>query len=105
MIKYMDIKEFVELGYLQEANRKFFHPLGLALEATKGEDGNWFLSGVWDYREDPEGNLFDWSCLSDAERKQISARRDYIAAEEAKRDIPRLRKFGFIVQPVEESDG
>ena len=31
-IKRIDIKKFAEMGFLQEANRKFFHPLGLALE-------------------------------------------------------------------------
>ena len=31
-IKHMDIKEFREQGFLQEANRLYFHPLGLALE-------------------------------------------------------------------------
>ena len=52
----MNIKEFRKLGYLQEVNRKFFHPLGLALEViiddeTKKES----LGGIWDYRSDPEG--------------------------------------------------
>jgi len=32
--KHIDIKEFQELGFLQEANRQFFHPHGLALEVT-----------------------------------------------------------------------
>ncbi len=55
-IKRIDIKEFREAGYLQEANRRFFHPLGLALEITRHEDGTETLSGVWDYRDDPEGS-------------------------------------------------
>jgi hypothetical protein len=33
-IKRIDIKEFREFGYLQEANRLFLHPLGLALEVV-----------------------------------------------------------------------
>lgn len=57
-IKKIDIKEFRELGFLQEANRLFFHPLGLALEVNVNDDGTEELSGVWDYREDPEGILF-----------------------------------------------
>ena len=28
----IDVKEFREKGYLQELNRRFLHPLGLALE-------------------------------------------------------------------------
>ena len=34
----MNIREFRELGYLQEANRLFFHPHGLALEVTCTEE-------------------------------------------------------------------
>ena len=57
--KYMNIIEFRERGYLQEANRRFFHPLGLALEVVCEEDGSERLGGIWDSRDDPEGILFD----------------------------------------------
>jgi hypothetical protein len=58
-VRRIDIKEFRRLGVLQEANRKFFHPLGLALEVIiNEEDGTETLGGIWDYREDPEGNFF-----------------------------------------------
>lgn len=83
--KRIDIAEFRELGFLQEANRVFFHPLGLALEVVidacpecLGHGKRAFdrekregglppcpncdgagkierLGGVWDYRDDPEG--------------------------------------------------
>jgi hypothetical protein len=59
---YMSIKEFVEFGFLQEANRRFFHPLGLALVAeTKENDAGmeWVLAGVVDGRNDPVGILFE----------------------------------------------
>ena len=55
-IKRMDVKEFRKLGYLQELNRQFLHPLGLALEVVIDEDtGNESFGGVWDYREDLKG--------------------------------------------------
>jgi hypothetical protein len=57
-VRRIDIKEFRRLGILQEANRKFFHPLGLALEVIVNDDGTETLGGIWDYREDPEGNFF-----------------------------------------------
>lgn len=58
-IKRIDIKEFKEKGFLQEVNRLFFHPLGLALEvSTNAEDGTTSLSSVWDYRDDPDGMRF-----------------------------------------------
>jgi hypothetical protein len=58
-IKRIDIKEFRQLGFLQEVNRRFLHPLGLALEVIideKTEEEK--LGGVWDYRDDPEGMFF-----------------------------------------------
>lgn len=55
-IKRIDIKEFREFGYLQEVNRQFFHPLGLALEVVIDEEtGEESLGGVWDYRDSPDG--------------------------------------------------
>ena len=38
--KKISIKEFREKGFLQEVNRIFFHPLGLALEVNIDDDGN-----------------------------------------------------------------
>ena len=59
-IKRMDIKEFQEKGYLKEANRRFFHPLGLSLVVSMDtEDGSMELSGIQDHRDDPEGMVFD----------------------------------------------
>ena len=58
-MKRIGIKEFKEEGYLQEANRRFFHPLGLALEVIIDKDGGVVLGGIWDSRDDPEGILFD----------------------------------------------
>jgi len=59
-VKRIDIKEFRDKGFLQEVNRQFFHPLGLALEViTDGDTGEVVsLGGVWDYRDDPEGMFY-----------------------------------------------
>ena len=51
-IKKIDIKEFREKGYLQELNRRFLHPLGLALEIRQRHDGTEILGEIWDYREE-----------------------------------------------------
>ena len=64
-INRMSIKEFREEGFLQEANRKFFHPLGLALEVTIDDDtGEEHISSIWDYRHDPEGMLYGKESIS-----------------------------------------
>lgn len=64
-IKRIDIKEFRAKGFLQEVNRKFFHPLGLALEVIiKDETGEESLGGIWDYRDDQEGMFFESAMIS-----------------------------------------
>lgn len=53
-MKTLDPSVLCNDGYLQEVNRGFFHPLGLALAVNeKGE-----LS-VLDMRDDSEGFIFD----------------------------------------------
>ena len=52
-MKNIYIKEFREKGYLQEVNRLFFHPLGLALSVSV-ENGEETISGVLDFRDDDE---------------------------------------------------
>ena len=64
MTKYMDIKEFRELGFLQEVNRRFLHQFGLALKVVVDEDGTESLGGIWDYRDDPEGIRFKKGVIS-----------------------------------------
>ena len=99
-MKYMGIRKFVDEGYLQEVNRQFFHPLGLALATGWEEDasaaGYYGITGVQDFRDDnDEGVIFTDGVLN----KQ---RRDNINAEFAKREVVRLKTFGFVIQPIEE---
>ena len=69
-VKRIDIKEFRERGYLQELNRRFLHPLGLALEVkVDDETGAEALGGVWDCRDEDEG-IFYAIKDSDEERQK-----------------------------------
>jgi hypothetical protein len=72
-IKRIDIAEFRRLGLLQEVNRLFFHPRGLALEvvATDGEPER--LGGIWDYRDDPEGMGFADNMISPTSAATVQA--------------------------------
>jgi len=54
----LNINEFVEFGYLQEVNRLFFHPLGLALFVIIDDNGNSELGGIYDCREELGGIRF-----------------------------------------------
>jgi hypothetical protein len=94
-VKRIDIAEFRRLGFLQEANRQFFHPHGLALEVNVEEDGTETLGGVWDYRDDPEGIIFDPVDM------QMRERRDTVAAEHARHREARLRLLGGVIQPLD----
>lgn len=56
-IKLMSVREFRESGYLQELNRQFLNPLGIALEVHQVGDKE-KLGGIWDCRDDPKGMRF-----------------------------------------------
>lgn len=59
--KFLTPKELIDGGYVQEVNRLFFHPLGLALAVNPDqdiEDHGYFAIQIWDCRDDPEGFEF-----------------------------------------------
>ena len=92
-VKHIDIREFREIGFLQEINRQFLHPLGMALEVVVDDDGTERLGGIWDYRDDTEGILFGDSVL-DAKKAENVQR---LMAE---KHPTRKKLLGFVVQPV-----
>lgn len=103
-VRRMDLTEFVEKGFLFEINRRFLHPMGLALEVVEHfmEDGGprmISLGGVWDYRSDPEGMRYGeppedpiWIT-----RRQKAAA---VQAAEQERHPTREAALGFVVQPI-----
>ena len=94
-IKRIDIKEFREKGYLQELNRQFLHPLGMALEILIDEEGNESLGGIWDYRDDPEGMLYDESIVK-SERFKNNI--EFIKREWEQKVKTRTEFLGFMIQ-------
>jgi hypothetical protein len=93
-VKRMDLNEFVETGYLQELNRRFLHPLGLALEVVVDEDGRVTgFGGVWDSRQDPGGIIYADGMLS-------WSKMDRIIEIEKRRRLDRLDTLGFWIQSV-----
>lgn len=123
--KTINIKEFHDLGFLQEANRQFFHPLGLALEividypkdTTKEElekypkaidhpNAIYKLNAVWDYREDPEGNIYDLK-NSNPERIELFRKRaKYVHNLRKSKEKVRQKLFGFefSIEPIPEKN-
>jgi hypothetical protein len=57
-IKVMDLQEFVDFGYLQEANRQFFHLVGLSLGVKNNKKGKPVGLFVADSRDEPEGIFY-----------------------------------------------
>lgn len=99
-VKRIDIKEFREKGYLQEVNRCFLHPLGLALEITIEEDGTEKLKGIWDYRDDEEGIHFG---LKDSNEERIDhflKNKAYVSKKRLEKAQVRIDKFGEIIEPI-----
>jgi hypothetical protein len=75
-IKTMSIKDFRAEGFLQEANRMFFHPLGLALSVSIDDDGVETLDAVWDYRDDPMGIIFHPGAISKKRIDHVNSLRE-----------------------------
>jgi hypothetical protein len=98
-MKTIDMTEFAKEGYLQEINRLFLHPLGLAMYVTLDENKKATEWGIWDARDDPEGFYFaaveddpDWK-----ERRLANANKIQQLFND-KVDA-RIRLLGSIFQP------
>ena len=100
-MKTISIKEFRELGCLQELNRRFLHPLGLGLSINiDPESGEETLGEIWDYREDPEGLIYD---IANSDKDRIARFRknkEYIdKCLEEKREN-RIKLMGNEIEPI-----
>lgn len=92
--KTIDLREFIDAGYLHEVNRQFFHPLGLALAVYVDDDGSVRLESVWDSRDDPAGFSYADEALDPVKAAKI-------VEEQRKRHEERRRLLGWVVQPVD----
>jgi hypothetical protein len=92
-IKHMSVKEFREAGYLQEANRLFFHPLGIALSVEIHEDGSESFGPIWDDRDDPEGTRYGPGMIDRAKAERVRT-------ERVAKSSWRLGLLGYLVQPA-----
>lgn len=87
--KVIPYRDFLEHGYLQEANRQFFHPLGLSLALM--EDA----LIVHDFRSKPTGPTFSPDVV---QSEKFMERAERIAFESARRLMARQEALGFGVQ-------
>ncbi len=98
----MSVKDFREAGYLQELNRQFLHPLGVAMEVVVDDDKTESFGLVWDSRDDPEGYYFGLA-ESDTDRvDRFRANAEKIKTEQDARQATRQKALGFIIEPIPE---
>lgn len=90
-ITYLPIKDFVDLGYLQEINRLLLHPCGLALQVDIDEKGEYSFGGVWDYRKDNEGIVYSEGTISNIKIKSVQKEMD-------KHSLHRINLLGKAIQ-------
>jgi len=93
----MSVQEFRAFGYLQEVNRQFFHPLGLALfVAVDTESGEALLGGILQI-EDPEGMIF-------AEGEIDLDKAERVIEMQIQKNLVRGEALGYIIQSVRRRD-
>jgi hypothetical protein len=94
----MSVKEFRSLGLLQELNRLFLHPRGLALEVVvDDETGDERFGSVWDYRNDPEGMAYAEGMMDTPE---AVAKAEYVSGLFERIYLTRMVMLGYTFQPV-----
>lgn len=97
--KYGDIKSLLESGVIQEANRQFFHPLGLALEVIQEKDGTCSLGGIWDYTDNPSGISYD---LSQFDLNEFRQKAQIVSDLKESKSKARIEALGSVVQKLPE---
>lgn len=97
----IDPEEFRNEGFLQEVNRQFFHPLGLAMAVFTDygldEDGCMAVQ-IYDERDDPEGWFFGEGELSQEKADNVAALR--VSKIQLRNEI--LQRTGLGRSPVQE---
>ncbi len=89
-------KEFRELGYLMELNRRFLHPIGMALEVVRSESGEERFGDVCDARYDPEGFVYSDDDINLVDKNKAE---EFNRLIEDKHEA-RMKSLGYVVQTL-----
>jgi DNA polymerase III alpha subunit len=101
-MKYIDLREFVDLGYLQEVNRRFFHPLGLAMSViSKNGDDKVVFAGIIDSRDQEDGCIFDERVI-DSKIENFEDKAMYVQGEWERKCEKRRQRLGYEIQPIKK---
>lgn len=96
----ISIHKLYHLGYIQEVNRRFFHPLGLHFNVKKDlshPTEELMFGGIIDVREDPEGIIFTEEEINSSKFK---VNKVFIDKEFENASKQREKAFGFTIQPI-----
>ena len=92
--KTLSLKEFRDLGFLQEINRRILHPCGLALAiASKDSEDGSFGCVIWDGRDSDVGFVFQADEISLEKADSVSTL--ILSKKEDREDI-----LGSYIQPL-----
>ncbi len=104
--KLISINEFRGQGFLQELNRQFLHPLGMALSINVDDDGTESIVGIWDYRDDDKGVFYyDLANSNDEVRlEKFRKNAENVESERQKHLTTRNELFGtdYGIEPIPE---
>ena len=90
-IKTVGMSFLVDSGLLFKINLETLHPLGMALQV----DPDTNECEIWDYRDDPEGLLFDAEAYEHGQQKIDRFFGEFVQERLALRE----KTTGFIIQP------
>lgn len=96
-LRTMEFQDFVDQGFLQELNRQFLHPLGLALSVRLDKNSVKQCGDIQDYRNDPEGIVFDKEYICSQECRDKA---DAIATERSRHIAHRTALLGSMIQRI-----
>ena len=82
------------MGLLQEINRRFLHPLGLALEVVIDNEGNEAFGGLW-ITDDPEGWCFGPLTEAQKEKAKVLETKLSMGLQ------VRRKSLGFDIEPID----
>lgn len=97
--KIMSVDEFRRIGLVQEINRQFLHPLGMALSVII-DDETGVTTGfgdIWDYRDDPEGLEY---AADDIQSQDTYDKAAIVTVMQENARKRRTERLGYYVQPV-----
>lgn len=96
--RFLDLREFIDGGFMQEPNRRFFHVLGLELVAQLQDDGSLMLKVC--YSRNLDGGVVYPAPDDDEVARRLQRNAGEI--DRLWRECARAReaRYGFVIQPV-----